>query len=171
MKITGGSLRGRIIPGKVPSGVRPTAARVREALFSMTGQDLSGWSVLDAFGGSGLLGFEAYSRGASVVIVERRRAVSRQIQQAARSLGADVEIRTADARVVLADGVWDLILMDPPYAHPPSDWIRRAAPAVGSWLVIEHDSSARIPEQVEGLALDRQRRYGDTTLSLFEKTR
>ncbi|MCE7957512.1 MAG: 16S rRNA (guanine(966)-N(2))-methyltransferase RsmD, partial [Acidobacteria bacterium ACB2] len=72
LRITGGHLRGRVLEG-VPAGVRPTASRVREALFSMVGQDLRGWSVLDAFGGTGLLALEAVSRGAApVVVVERR---------------------------------------------------------------------------------------------------
>ena len=65
IRVTGGALRGRSLPARVPEGVRPTAGRVREAVFSMVGQDLRGWSVLDLFGGSGLIGIEAASRGAA----------------------------------------------------------------------------------------------------------
>ena len=170
MRLTGGTLRGRTVPGRVPSGVRPTSAKVREALFSMIGHDLSGWTVLDAFGGSGLLGFEAYSRGADVLIVEKRPAVSRQIQKAARTLGAAVTVRCADAATVLAEGrQWDVVLMDPPYALSAAQWAERGAPCAREWLVIEHASSQAPPDEVGALRLDRRRRYGDTTLSLYHR--
>jgi 16S rRNA (guanine966-N2)-methyltransferase len=168
MRLTGGNLRGRSIPGAVPSGVRPTSSRVREALFSMVGQDLSGWSALDAFGGSGLLGFEAHSRGAAVLIVEQRPRVARQIREAAATLGAPVEVRCADAAAVLASGaVWDLVLLDPPYAEDPGLWLERAAAAVQEVLVLEHDASNDPPDAAGPLRLERRRRYGDTTLSLY----
>ncbi|MFT4976593.1 MAG: 16S rRNA (guanine966-N2)-methyltransferase [Myxococcota bacterium] len=168
MRLTGGTLRGRVLPGRVPAGVRPTSARVREALFSMLGHDLSGWSILDAFGGSGLLGFEAHSRGGEVLIVEKRSSVARQIRQAADTLGADVVVRCADAASVLASGEqWDVVLMDPPYAMSPQRWLELAEPCARLWLVIEHDSKEAPEEACGGLSLDRRRRYGDTTLSLY----
>ena len=129
MRISGGILRGRVVPGKVRSGVRPTSSRVREALFSMVGQDLTGVTVLDAFGGSGLLSFEAYSRGATVTTVERHRATARQIQEAAQSLGANIDLRMDDARNVLSSGSWDVVLMDPPYKDDPIEWAAAAASA------------------------------------------
>ena len=147
--------------------MRPTSAKVREALFSMVGQDLTGWKVLDAFGGSGLLGFEAYSRGGAVTIVERRRGVARQIQRTARALDADVVVRCADAAAILAADQWDLILLDPPYAEDPVVWLERAAGAVGQLLVIEHDSRKDVPDGLGRLVMDRKRRYGSTTLSLY----
>ena len=171
MRLTGGRLRGRTLPGKVPAGVRPTSARVREALFSMIGHDLSGWSVLDAFGGSGLLGLEAHSRGAAVLITEKRHAVARQIQRAAAQLGADVEVRCADAAAVLAQGrMWDVVLLDPPYAMSAEDWVAQAGPCVRCWLVIEHASTQAPPDVIGNLTLDRRRRYGDSSLSLYRPT-
>ena len=167
MRLTGGRLRGRILSGGVSAGVRPTSARVREALFSMVGQDLDGWCALDAFGGSGLLGFEAFSRGAEVTIVEKRRGVARAIQRSADTLGATVTVRCADAASVLASGTWDLVLLDPPYALDPVQWLERAAGAAGEVLVIEHESRREVPEDIGGLVMDRQRRYGSTTLSLY----
>lgn len=173
VRITGGALRGRVL-GRVPPGVRPTAGRVREALFSMLGQDLAGWSVLDAFGGTGLLGFEAASRGAApVTIVERHRDTARRIQENAAALGLgppDLLVRQGDARRVLAEGRWDLVLLDPPYAEDPLVWIALAAPAVRGLLVVEHRAAA-LPAQVEGLVLERARDYGDTTLSLYRPSR
>jgi 16S rRNA (guanine966-N2)-methyltransferase len=133
----------------------------------MVGQDLEGWRALDAFGGSGLLGFEAYSRGAEVTIVERRSQVVRRIQQSAAELGAAVTVRCGDAAVVLAEGRWELVLLDPPYAEDPVMWLQRAAGAASELLVIEHDSRREVPAEVGGLVMDRQRRYGSTTLSLY----
>lgn len=133
----------------------------------MVGQDLAGWRALDAFGGSGLLGFEAFSRGAQVTIVEKRRGVARVIQRSADELGAAVTVRCADAAAVLASGDWDLVLLDPPYALDPVAWLERAAGAVNAVLVIEHDSRHEVPEEIGGLVRDRQRRYGTTTLSLY----
>jgi len=170
MRLTGGTLRGRVVPGRVPGGVRPTSAKVREALFSMIGHDLSGWTVLDAFGGSGLLGFESFSRGADVLIVEKRAPVARQIQKAARTLGADVTVRCADAERVLQEGQqWDVVLMDPPYALSAEEWVTHGAPCARVWLVIEHASTQAPPDAVGDLHLDRRRRYGDTTLSLYHR--
>ena len=62
LRVTGGVLRGRVLPAPLPEGVRPTSARTREALFSIVGQDLEGLSFLDAFGGAGLIAIEAWSR-------------------------------------------------------------------------------------------------------------
>lgn len=170
VRITGGELRGRVL-GRVPEGVRPTHSRAREALFSMVGQDLSGWSVLDAFGGTGLLAFEAVSRRAGpALVVERDREIARRIRASALDLGLTeptLTVRQADAAVVLRAGRWDLVLLDPPYAEDPLAWARLAAPAVGRLLVFEHRSTHRLPEDIEGLRLDRARTYGDTTLSLF----
>ena len=167
MRLTGGRLRGRILSGGVAAGVRPTSARVREALFSMVGQDLEGWRALDAFGGSGLLGFEACSRGAAVTIVEKRRGVARKIQQSADELGVDIAVRCADAKAVLGSGQWELVMLDPPYALDPVVWLEHAAGAALEVLVIEHDSRKTVPGVVGALVLDRQRRYGSTTLSLY----
>ena len=149
-------------------GVRPTAGRVREALFSMLGQDLAGWSMLDAFGGSGLMAFEAASRGAGpVVVCERNRKVAAQIQRSARELGVDVDVRLGDARTVLHSGSWDLVFLDPPYADDPATWVRHAARAVRQVLVVEHRSGGVVPASVDSLERARQRRYGDSTLSIF----
>ena len=101
IRITGGELRGRLIQG-VPEGVRPTAGRVREALFSMVGQALQGWSALDAFGGTGLLAFEAASRGAApVTVVELRRPVARQIVARAETRRKAEVLREVGASRVL----------------------------------------------------------------------
>ena len=86
-------MRGRVLKGKVGPGVRPTASRVREALFSILGQDLGGRDFLDGFGGSGLITFEAISRGATVTTVERNRTIASGIQASAAQLSVEIDLR------------------------------------------------------------------------------
>ena len=72
VRLIGGSLKRSKLPVADRPGLRPTPDRVRETLFNWLGQDLAGWRVLDAFAGSGALGFEAASRGASEVLLLER---------------------------------------------------------------------------------------------------
>ena len=86
MRITGGTLKGRVLPVPVSSGVRPTSSRVREALFSMVGNHLDGVTWLDAFGGAGLTALEASSRGAAVTVFEKNGRAYRDIMSRGRGL-------------------------------------------------------------------------------------
>ena len=167
MRITGGRLRGRTVPLRVPNGVRPTSARVREAMFSVIGQDLSGQTVLDACGGSGLLGIEAASRGAQVTTVERRSSVARAIAQTAAALDVALDVRAQDARTVFGAGEWDIVLLDPPYADDALAWALGAAAAALEVLVVEHRATFTMPTALDALVLDKPRRYGDTALSIY----
>lgn len=168
LRITGGEARGRIVRQPVLEGVRPTSSRVREALFSMVGQDLTGLTVLDAFGGSGLLGLEAWSRGADVVIVERRPHVAKAIRETAADLGARVEVKVGDVLALGATlGRYDILLCDPPYAQDAGEVLARLGPLVRSQLVYESDAKASLPQLAAPLALDRVRRFGGTALWVY----
>lgn len=128
MRIIAGTAGG--IPLKVPQGdTRPTTDRVREALFSMLAGRVENARVLDLFAGSGSLGLEALSRGASsALFIEQNRAAAEILRanlQKSRLLGAG--IRHGDVFRVLADlaktspDAFDLVFADPPYAHKPGD--------------------------------------------------
>lgn len=171
IRLTGGRWGGRAIGSPAGGGVRPTAARVREALFSVIGQDLDGYSVLDAFGGTGLLALEAASRGAGPVrIVERDPREAARIRANVQALGAEaVEVRVGDAARAVQDGRWDIIFLDPPYAEDGGAWAARAAPAAAVWLVVEHAAARPLPDVLEGLVRDRPRIYGDTALSVYRR--
>jgi 16S rRNA (guanine(966)-N(2))-methyltransferase RsmD len=104
-------------------GLRPTPQRVRETLFNWLGQDLTGWVCLDAFAGTGALGFEAASRGAaSVVLLERDAALVAQLREAqARLKAAAVHIEQAEAVSWMRAGPrgrFQLVLLDPPFDDP-----------------------------------------------------
>ena len=136
VRIIGGHWKRSWLPVLALEGLRPTPDRVREALFNWLGQDLSGWHCLDLFAGTGVLGFEAASRGAArVTLVERHPKLVRSLEAVKARLDAQA------VAIVQADvGQWlrstpprphDLVLLDPPY-H--AGWIDRLLPVLPAWL-------------------------------------
>lgn len=122
VRIVGGRWRRSRLPVLDRPGLRPTPDRVRETLFNWLGQDLSGWRCVDAFAGSGALGFEAASRGAAAVwMIEAERDICTNLVSVRQRLGADViDIECADARQALIRAVpasWDLVFLDPPFGR------------------------------------------------------
>ena len=104
-------------------GLRPTPDRVRETLFNWLGQDLSGWRCMDAFAGTGALGFEAASRGASVVqMVEHDSALIALLHKSRLQLNAAaVQVQRGDGVLALRqlpDASLDLVFLDPPFDAP-----------------------------------------------------
>lgn len=166
IKVTGGSLRGRVLPAAVPDGVRPTSSRAREALFSILGQDLEGHSFLDLFCGSGLVAIEAWSRGARPVVAVDRAPRSLAAARAnVAALGAEVAVVAAPVEGV-ATGA-DLVYLDPPFADDIAAWIVRVGPLAASALVAESRAGAEVPPVAGALPLDRVRVYGDTQLAVY----
>ena len=119
VRIIGGDLRSRIITFPDAEGLRPTPDRVRETLFNWLGQTLHGRSCLDLFAGSGVLGFEAASRGAErVVMVEKDRTVFRSLQDNISKLNCTNMVLMAQdgLEFVLRDTHrYDVIFLDPPF--------------------------------------------------------
>jgi 16S rRNA (guanine966-N2)-methyltransferase len=180
LRVTGGELRGRRIRVPRSSAVRPTADRVREALFARLG-DLEGVRALDLFGGSGSLGIEALSRGASyVVFVERSVPVAAVLQANLVELGIEdrSHVVRGDAagvvrRLAAAGERFDLALLDPPYGEPESAHRTLRALATSGILapratVVVEASRRHPPQQIEELEAVDERRYGDTVIHRFE---
>lgn len=123
VRIIGGQWKRSKLPVLDKPGLRPTPDRVRETLFNWLGQDLAGWRCLDAFAGSGALGFEAASRGAAeVVMLERDAELARHLRAAQQRLGATaLRIENTDALAWMARGgatpAFDLVLLDPPFGQ------------------------------------------------------
>jgi len=119
IRIIGGTWRRSLLPVPDMPGLRPTPDRVRETLFNWLGQDLTGWNVLDAFAGTGVLGFEAASRGAaSVQMLERETKLIAGLSASKAKLGATaVAITQADAMAWMkrAPAQFDLVFLDPPF--------------------------------------------------------
>jgi 16S rRNA (guanine(966)-N(2))-methyltransferase RsmD len=133
IRIIAGQYRGRRIAVPERDGLRPTPDRVRETLFNWLGQDLSGRACLDLFAGSGALGFEAASRGASrVVMVENDRAVFRVLEESLRAIGANqVVLMREDAFGFLRTGIerFDVVFLDPPFRQNALPALLEALPA------------------------------------------
>ena len=120
VRIIGGQWKRSKLPVADAPGLRPTPDRVRETLFNWLGQDLDGWRCLDAYAGSGALGFEAASRGASeVTLVERDPRLARGLKAVQQRLKAEaVRIETADALAWMARCAperFELVFVDPPF--------------------------------------------------------
>jgi 16S rRNA (guanine(966)-N(2))-methyltransferase RsmD len=121
VRIIGGQWRRSRLPVADRPGLRPTPSRLRETLYNWLGQDLTGWRCIDAFAGSGALGFEAASRGAAEVrMFEADRVLARSLAATAQRLGAaQVRIEAGDALAGMArcaPASFDLVLLDPPFA-------------------------------------------------------
>lgn len=142
--------RSKLAVPDVP-GLRPTPSRVRETLFNWLGQDLRGWCCVDAFAGSGALGFEAASRGAlHVLLCEQHAQAVQALLKLRERLGASaVEVRRADGLAMLSQlpaASVDLVLLDPPF---DSDLAERALPLAaravreGAWVYLESSHDCR----------------------------
>lgn len=171
-RITGGSLKGRIVDDAVADGIRPTTDRAREALFSILGQDLSGVRWLDAFGGTGLIGIEARSRGADVVIIERSPRATKGIAERIAKLGIDgIALRRADALAIAGDlGRFDVVFADPPWADPIPPALAALAPITDDWLVLEAETGGDVPDVAGDLRRERVRSYGRTSFHMFRRS-
>lgn len=169
LRITGGHARGRVLKLGVGRGVRPTSSRTREALFSLVGHDLVDYRFLDAYGGSGLIGLEAWSRGASVTIVERHPATFRALQRRGQELEVEWEAILGDIlKVVSTLEAFDLVFADPPYRYEPGPVLLGLCEHVRGTLVYEAPKEAHLPTNVGPLELRKQRNYGSTQLAVYE---
>jgi 16S rRNA (guanine966-N2)-methyltransferase len=141
IRITGGDWRSRLVQVIDGPGLRPTPDRVRETLFNWLGQDLTGQACLDLFAGSGVLGFEAASRGAAgVTLIERDpRAFATLRANAATLADTRLEVLRADALEFAAAAIrqgrrFDLVFLDPPYRQA---WLEKLWPLLPDLLGLE----------------------------------
>ena len=123
VRVIGGAWKKSKLPVADRPGLRPTPDRVRVTLFNWLGQTLAGWRCVDAFAGSGALGFEAASRGATeVVLLERDPVLVASLAATRQRLGAEaVRIERADALQWMARASaasFDVVFLDPPFDSP-----------------------------------------------------
>jgi 16S rRNA (guanine966-N2)-methyltransferase len=174
VRVVAGEFKGRRLVAPRGAGTRPTADRVREALFSMLG-DVSGARVLDLYAGSGALGIEALSRGAeSAVFVERDQAALAALRRNLDAVGARAEVRRQDVLRYLARpaGTFDLVFCDPPYDDAPAV----AAPLAGALPALLGEDARIVTESDKRnplllpLPLLVERTYGDTRVAIHSST-
>jgi 16S rRNA (guanine966-N2)-methyltransferase len=178
MRIIAGAFRGRRLQSPKDNRIRPTADRVREAIFNIVADRVSGARVLDLFAGTGAMGLEALSRGAQFCLFVDQGA------QALRLISANIELCGVQERSRLVQGavssavkrlgaeneLFDLIFMDPPYGK---GCIEKSLELVGeiargnSLAIAEHHIRDESPKAAGIWQKDRERRYGDTLISLY----
>lgn len=180
MRVIGGNVKGRRL--KVPKGrkLRPTAARVKEALFNILPHDLSGLRALDLFAGTGNIAIEALSRGAAAAtLVEASAQAGRVIRDNLNRLGiADrclllgMPADRALSSLERQHETFDLIFIDPPYGQ---QLVERTLTIIAQSsllrdpgvIVAEHSVRDQVGDRYGDLVLRDRRRYGDTLLSFF----
>ena len=179
MRVVGGVARGRSLKSP-PAGVRPTADRVREALFdALEARGVEFEQMLDVFAGSGALGIEALSRGdGRCDFVESNAKAAATIRENLASTGFEARGRVFRLRAEQApdrlDRQYSLLFLDPPYDDEACarDVERIAGSgliAPDATLVLEHSSRSDAPARLGKLQLDWSRRYGDTQVSMYQE--
>jgi len=180
MRVIGGNARGRRLKVPKGQGLRPTAGRVKEALFDILPHDLSGFRVLDLFAGTGNLTIEALSRGAAeAILVDSSAKSGKAMRENLRRLNLADRTRvwiapaTRALRSLARQGeIFDLIFLDPPYERRLVDPALRMIANEkllrdSGVLIAEHSIREPIEFHHEALELKDQRRYGSTLLSFF----
>jgi 16S rRNA (guanine(966)-N(2))-methyltransferase RsmD len=179
IRVIAGNAKGRKL--QTPPGLqsRPTAARVRQTLFDILAPRLSGCRFLDVCAGSGAVGLEALSRGASRVVLVDDAAMAIQAIRAnaelLRAAGGEVEVLRQEARVALGalaqrGQLFDLVYLDPPYGSDLYEQLLEAAAplvAAGGLLIAERFKKRALPERIGGLATARSVRVGDHVLDFY----
>jgi 16S rRNA (guanine966-N2)-methyltransferase len=183
MRVTAGAERGRKLRAPRGATTRPTGAKVREAIFNILGP-LTPHPVLDLFAGTGALGIEALSRGASqATFVERDpralAALHRNLKNfdlASRARVMDSNVATALQRLGDKGEKFSWVFVDPPYASGEVEQVLTTLSGGqlltnGAVVIVEHDRHNLPPESVGALEMVDRRFYGDTGLSFFRRQR
>ena len=159
--------------------IRPTSDRVRGALFQLVGQTVADAKVLDLYAGTGALGIEALSRGAANVdFVEHNGRLCQIIKQNIRDVGfaSRGKVHNINVKQSLAvlKGPYDLVLLDPPYELTE---LTDVMVGLGDltlvsdtgMVILEHSKRTVVEEHYSTLRLERQKKYGDTNVSIYIK--
>lgn len=177
MRVVAGRVKGHRLVAPRGMDTRPTSDKVREAIFGMLGDEVEDRAVLDLFAGTGALGIEALSRGASsAVFVERRPPACQIIRTNLKHTRLEEEARLlcmpVERALTILDEQFGLVLLDPPYAYPQLPAILgmlggALVIANDTIVVFEHSPRFAIQDRYGRLVLRRQRTYGDTAVAIF----
>jgi 16S rRNA (guanine966-N2)-methyltransferase len=182
MRITGGQAKSRVLSSPKGLKIRPTTDQVREAIFNIIGQDLSGLKVLDLFAGTGSLGLESLSRGAlsalfidssqqSVNLIKKNLAICGYEGSGAvlrKDLGRGIPLNHP-----LIKGIVDLVFLDPPYRNKIIPFLleelsTEEVVSSGSLVVAESSKNEELPVSVKNFQMVDTRLYGITRISIYE---
>jgi 16S rRNA (guanine(966)-N(2))-methyltransferase RsmD len=189
IRISSGKLKGRkvVTSNKIFSSsgseeLRPTSSKVREAIFDIVRAEVEHSLFLELYAGTGVVGFEALSRGAEkVVFVESSPVRSKAIMDYTSKIGLDdrTSVNQEKAEIFLQRAMrtgmkFDIIFLDPPYQ---SDEIEKVLPYIGEYeilkddgcVLVEHSSRAALSDSLQSLRLIKNYKYGDTMITLYRK--
>ena len=174
-------MKGRKIPTLQGHGIRPTSLRAREALFSILGPLIPGACVADFFAGSGSIGIEALSRGASKAVFVEQNPEAGQILENTLTqfkLGTQSRVFVQDAALAIQNSLligwqpFDVLYVDPPYQYEHSHdllaQMERTSLVAGTGQIIyEHFSRFTPPSSIGTWTHTRTAKYGDTALTFY----
>ena len=176
MRVITGSARGRKLKTPENYDIRPTTDNVKESLFNILQFDIEGRRVLDLFAGTGQLGIEALSRGASeVVFVDENRESVRIVRENLKTCGFSAQVLQANALDYLrACGKFDLIFVDPPYDAVLYEPVLKTINSVdnlsdGGIIICEARRETELPDMEAPYARRKEYRYGKVKLCLYTK--
>lgn len=174
LRVSGGEARGRRL--KTPKGIRPTQGMVKQAIFNLVGPGIEGAYVIDLFAGSGAIGIEALSRGAAgVIFVDREPRGLAILRENLETLDLKERSHVFRGDVVrwLEGSPEDIVragfvFLDPPYDDVVLDRALKVLDrqVTDATVVAEHSRRHELPALAR-LQVDRQRRYGDTIVTVF----
>jgi len=182
MRVTAGAERGRKLRAPRGATTRPTGAKVREAIFNILGPPPP-CPILDLFAGTGALGIEALSRGASeAVFVERDARALAVLRRNLRTFGFHPRSRVLDGNVAVilkrlalpSEKKFAWVFLDPPYAAGEVEPVLALLSggeilANGAVVIVEHDRRNVPPDQAGALQMVDRRYYGDTGVSFYRR--
>jgi 16S rRNA (guanine966-N2)-methyltransferase len=179
VRVIGGDAKGRLLKSPTGQQTRPTSNLVRSAIFSMLEPYLDAARVLDLFSGTGALGVEALSRGADWVDffesdARQCSAIKENLKSLDYSAYGQVHRARAERAATMVAGPYDVILLDPPYSY---DQLERLLEGIGESalsqpgciVAVEHSHRQDLPLEVDGLRLIKQRRYGETMVTVYQQ--
>ena len=177
MRVITGIARGRRLVAPEGIDVRPTADKVKEAVFSAIQFQIDGADVLDLFAGSGQMGIEALSRGARhAVFIDSSNKALRCVHENLRNTGfekcSEVISRDSYDYIKLTAKKFDIIILDPPYRHGHiANLLPLAAKKLsdGGCIICEYEQEAEEPSAPEGMVLRKIYTYGKINVAIFEK--
>lgn len=175
MRVTTGFAKGKKLETLSGQNVRPTPARIKEAVFSMIQFQVEGRRFLDLFAGSGQMGIEALSRGAAqAVFVDSRResidVIKRNLTVTQLEKNAKVVNAEAVSFLQTVDKPFDLAFLDPPYG---TDMLQKVLPLVaekmnkGGRIICESPQNEQLPEKIGDFVLDRIYHYGKININTY----